>query len=73
MFFKKSKKIAKLTARVAELEEILCPFNMHDWVEVDYHLESFDGGYSTDVVHHYKCKRCGKYCETTKELILWNE
>lgn len=69
MFFRKSKKIAKLEHRVAELEEILCPFNKHDWIKVDWHLTSFDGGYSTDAVHHYRCGRCKKYCETTRELI----
>lgn len=68
MFFRKVKRINKLTARVAELEELLCPFNSHDYVEVDWNLESFDNGYTTDVVHHYKCKRCKKYIETTREL-----
>jgi hypothetical protein len=68
MFFKKTKKINKLTARVAELEELLCPFNKHDWVEVDYHLTSFDNGYTTDTIYHYKCKRCKKYIETTRVL-----
>lgn len=64
MFFKKTKKINELTARVLELEELLCPFNSHDWVEVDWHLTSFDHGYTTDVIYHYQCKRCRKYVET---------
>lgn len=68
MFFRKYKKIQKLEARVAELEEILCPFNSHDWVEIDHHLETFDYGYTTDVMHHYKCKRCKKYIETIRRL-----
>ena len=67
--FKKRKTIIELNARIAELEEILCPFNKHDWIEVDWHLTSFDRGYTTDVVHHYKCSRCKKYCETTREMI----
>lgn len=68
MFLKNIKKINELTSRVLELEELLCPFNSHDWVEIDWHLTSFDHGYTTDVVHHYKCKRCRKYVETTIEL-----
>lgn len=68
MLFKKRKKIEELTARVAELEELLCPFNNHDWIEVDWHIESNDGGYTSDLIHHYKCKRCKKYIETVREL-----
>ena len=68
MFFKKSKKIAQLTARVAELEELLCPFNQHDWIEIDYHLESFNHDYVAEVIHHYKCKRCKKCIETIRRL-----
>ena len=64
MFFKKSKKIMDLQARVVELEELLCPFNSHDWIEVGYHLTSFDYGYSTDTIYHYRCKFCRKYIET---------
>lgn len=65
MLFKKDKKIMELNYRVAELEEILCPFNNHDWVKVGYHLDSFDCGHTTDVINHYKCKRCRK----TKEAL----
>ena len=68
MFFKKCKKIKHLEARVSQLEELLCPFNSHDWIEVDWHLESFDNGHTTDVVRHYKCSRCHKYIETVREL-----
>lgn len=63
MLFKKDKKIMELNIRIEELEELLCPFNHHEWIEVGYHLESFDKGYSTDVIHHYKCKRCKKTME----------
>lgn len=68
MFFRKYKKIKQLETRVAELEEILCPFNRHDWINVGYHLESFDNGYTTDEVYHYKCRRCKKYIETTRVM-----
>lgn len=53
----------KLEERVTELEEILCPFNQHDWIEVDWHLDV-----DCDVVYHYKCKRCRKYVETIRSL-----
>lgn len=29
-----------LQKRVEELEDILCPFNQHKWIEVDYYIES---------------------------------
>lgn len=66
--FNKRKKITELEQRVTELEDILCPFNKHDWIEVDWHLESFDKGFTTDVIRHYRCKRCKKYIETIREL-----
>jgi hypothetical protein len=68
MFFKKNKKITVLETRVKELEEILCPFNSHDWINVDCHLESLDNGYTTDTIFHYKCRRCKKYVETVRVL-----
>ncbi len=68
MFWKKQKKIDELNLRVTQLEELLCPLNSHNWVEVDWHLESLDGGYTTDVTHHYSCSRCKKYVETTRSL-----
>ena len=68
MFFKKREKIKSLERRVEELEELLCPFNKHDWVNVGYHLESLDNGWTTDTVYHYKCRKCKKYRET--EMVL---
>jgi hypothetical protein len=68
MFWRKQKKIDELTLRVAQLEGILCPYGSHNWIEINWHLESFDGGHTTDVVHHYTCSRCKKYLETTRRF-----
>lgn len=68
MFWKKQNRIDELNLRVTQLEELLCPLNSHNWVEVDWHLASQDGGYTTDVIHHYSCSRCKKYVETTRSL-----
>lgn len=54
MFGKKQQQILKLQNRVRELENILCPFNQHDFVETD---RIYDGG---DPIVSYKCKRCHK-------------
>ena len=50
--------IVRLSYRVAELEERLCPCEQHNWkqVGVDY---TYNGG-SCDTVYNYKCARCGK-------------
>lgn len=58
--------IVKLTYRVAELEEKLCPCEQHDWVKVGYRLVGGTGRGDELPVYSYKCKRCGKQCE---ELI----
>lgn len=51
--------IVRLSYRVAELEERLCPCEQHDWkrIGVDYTYDGI-GGY--DTLYDYKCARCGK-------------
>lgn len=52
--------IVRLSYRVAELEERLCPCEQHDWKRtgVDY---SYDRtGCCAAAMHNYKCARCGK-------------
>lgn len=68
MFWRKQRKIDELNLRVKQLEDLLCPMNSHNWVEIDWSLTSFDGGHTTDVVHHYSCSRCKKYIETTRRM-----
>ena len=54
--------IVRLTYRVAELEERLCPCEDHDWKRIGSHwVCSFP--HDTTLVCHYKCRRCGKYKE----------
>ena len=54
--------IVRLTYRVAELEERLCPCEEHDWKHIDSHCElQFDN--DIQIIRHYKCRRCGKYKE----------
>lgn len=58
MFGKRKLKaeIVRLTYRVAELEERLCPCEQHDWKQtgVDYGVSGCDS------IYRYKCARCGK-------------
>ena len=51
--------IVRLTYRVAELEERMCPTEQHDWVMVSckYVPDGFD---DLMTVYRYKCRRCGK-------------
>ena len=61
MFGKRKLKaeIIRLTHRVAELEERLCPCEQHDWkrIGVDY---TYDGVGGCDATYNYKCAKCGK-------------
>ena len=52
-------KIVRLTYRVAELEERLCPCEEHDWKKVGSHFE-FPSSVDIETVYHYKCRKCGK-------------
>jgi hypothetical protein len=60
MFGRKARTIEKLQQRVEELEERLCPFNQHDWVEIDSYEIPINNYLDFDTVRVYKCRRCGK-------------
>lgn len=62
---KMREQIIRLNCRVADLEERLCPCEDHKWVNVGKHLE-FPIPQDIQVVHHYKCLRCGKYKEEAR-------
>ena len=51
--------IVRLTYRVAELEERLCPTEQHDWVRVDCRFD-YSGGAEPLSIYRYKCRVCGK-------------
>lgn len=61
MFNKKLKEEnTRLKYRIKELEERLCPCEDHDWklIHTEYKLGCCPS--DIDVIHTYKCKRCGK-------------
>lgn len=70
MFGKRKLKaeVVRLTYRVAELEERLCPCEQHDWKQtgVDY---EYDGVCGCDSVYRYKCKRCGKKMRSIQPFL----
>jgi len=68
MFGKRKLKaeIVRLTYRVAELEERLCPCEQHDWKCVDMDFEYGSGVGDVETIYRYKCKRCGKQMRTWK-------
>ena len=49
----------RLTYRVAELEERLCPTEQHDWLTVGYRIVYVGCGES-NTINRYKCRKCGK-------------
>ena len=53
--------IVRLSYRVAELEERLCPCEQHDWKRtgIDYSYDEAGCCYC-DAIYNYKCARCGK-------------
>lgn len=60
--------IVRLSYRVAELEERLCPCEQHSWkrIGVDY---TYDGAGSCDAMYSYKCARCGKKTRTIQPYL----
>lgn len=51
--------IVRLTYRVAELEERLCPCESHDWKWIDSRFVYIGMG-NIEPIRQYKCKVCGK-------------
>ena len=67
MFMTKRKmkdEIMRLSYRVAELEERLCPCEEHEWKQVDSYLLISADGIDYDTMVKYKCRRCGKLKES---------
>lgn len=50
--------VVRLTYRVQELEERLCPCEQHDFIKVDTEYEY--NGAGADAIAVLRCKRCGK-------------
>ena len=71
MFGKKKLKaeIVRLTYRVAELEERLCPCDDHRWKKIDYEFVGGTGVGDEETIYTYKCKRCGKQMKTWKPYM----
>lgn len=64
MFNRKLKDdVVRLTYRVKELEERLCPCESHDWVQVGYRYVMNCPG-DLDTIYKYKCRKCGKEKES---------
>lgn len=61
---KKDQEISGLENRVCELEELLCPFNSHDFVETDYDI----GAYEMET-YYYTCRRCRKKVQYPYKLV----
>lgn len=64
MFNRKLKaEVVRLTYRVRELEERLCPAQQHTWKKVSYHFDS-----ALNTIYKYQCLRCGKQIESAMIL-----
>lgn len=57
-----------LKARIAELEERICPCEQHNFIKVDYDLVGGTGMGDETAIYHYKCRKCGKCVSSYKIL-----
>ena len=67
--------IARLTYRVKELEERLCPCEQHQWLVTDLEsvYEPDEYGINDETTYYtYKCRRCGKSKRTWRILHVWD-
>lgn len=61
--------IVRLSYRVSELEERLCPCESHSWVMLDSDFTIGSSAGDIDTIYRYKCRRCGKTLKTYKLLL----
>lgn len=57
-----------LKARIAELEEKICPCEQHDYITIDYEFVGGTGMGDETTIYHYKCRKCGKRIKSWKIL-----
>ena len=57
-----------LKARIAELEEKICPCEQHNYIIVDYEFVGGTGMGGETTIYHYKCQKCGKRIKSWKIL-----
>ena len=57
-----------LKARVAELEEKICPCEQHDYIKIDYEFFGGTGRGDETTIYKYKCRKCGKRVSSWKIL-----
>lgn len=58
----------ELNNRINELEEIICPFDQHEYIEIgSNYIDTSDYNYTDGyLVKTLKCKKCRKINTTTK-------
>ena len=66
---KMAAEIVRLTYRVKDLEERLCPCELHKWIciNTEYDVGASPGDLTT--YYTYKCQRCGKIKRTWEPFI----
>ncbi len=62
-----------LKARIAELEEKICPCEQHDYIKLDYELVGGTGLGDEMTIYKYKCRKCGKRVSSWKGLDYLTE
>lgn len=61
IFNKKARQILELQSRVKELENVLCPFGQHDYIETGRTYDGGDPVYSREEwIVSCECRRCHK-------------
>lgn len=59
--------IERMSRRIYDLEERLCPCGSHDWRQIG--TRYVYNGVSADGIYKYKCAKCGKIFETWQPFL----
>lgn len=69
---KMAAEIVRLTYRVRELEERLCPCEQHQWLVIGSEYASENDPRDMTTFYTYKCRRCGKTKRTWEILRVYD-
>ena len=65
----RNEEVNELKRRIYELEELICPFNQHEYVKIDYrtNINSYNSNFEAYTIRRLQCVNCKKIIEDSNK------